>query len=170
MRRCPSKGHLPFTSHRRSSSVVLPRWYPSRNTLCCPFPTIPMMQSAQTRQRDYGCFRGWLLIDQSAIGRVFAEAIVNSVFVVVVHVIAHQPTKMWFVECDHVIEDLAPATSHPSLRDSILPRCLYARSFGFQPGCLQERDDLVIECRIAIEDHISIRTSQPPGRPRAVVG
>ena len=44
----------------------------------------------------------------------------NSVFVVVVHVTAHQPTKMRFVECDHVIEDLAPTTSHPSLRDSIL--------------------------------------------------
>ncbi len=69
----------------------------------------------------------------------------NSIFVMVVHVIAHQPTKMWFVEGDYVIEDLAPATSHPSLRDSILPRCLYARSLGFQPRCLQELDDLVIE-------------------------
>ncbi len=51
-----------------------------------------------------------------------------------------------FVECDHVIEDLAPATSHPSLRDSIQPRCLYARSFEFQTRCLQKRIDLVIEC------------------------
>jgi hypothetical protein len=59
-----------------------------------------MMQSAQTRQRDYGRFRGWLLLDRSAVGRVFAEAIVNSVFVVVVHIIAHQPAKMRFVECD----------------------------------------------------------------------
>src|SRR6266851_2903856 len=95
-----------------------------------------MMQSAQTRQRDYGCFRRWLSLDRSAIGRVFAEAIVNSVFVMVVHVIAHQPTKMRFVECDHLIEDLAAATSHPSLRDSILPGCLYARSFGFHARCL----------------------------------
>jgi hypothetical protein len=53
---------------------------------------------------------------------------------------------MSFVERDHLIEDLAPTTSHPSLRDSILPRCVYARSFGFQARYLQERDDLAIEC------------------------
>ena len=70
-----------------------------------------MMQSAQTRQRDYGCFRGWLLLDRSAIGRVFAEAIVNSVFVMVVHVIADQPAKMLFVQRNDVVEDLAPTTS-----------------------------------------------------------
>jgi hypothetical protein len=163
MRTCPGKGHLPFTSHRQLSRL-LPRWYLSpQYTLCCLFPPVPTMQSAQTRQRDYGCFRSWLLLDRSAIGRVFAEAIVNSVFVMVVHVIARQPTEMRFVECDHVIEDLAPATSHPSLRDSILPRCSYARSFGFQPGCLQERDHLVIEFRIAIEDDIPIQTSLREG-------
>ena len=70
------------------------------------------------------------MLDRSAVGRVFAEAIVNSVFVIIVHVIAHQPTEVRFVECDHVIEDLALAASHPSLRDPILPRCPYARSFG----------------------------------------
>ena len=71
------------------------------------------------------------MLDRFAVGRVFAEAIVNSVFVIIVHVIAHQPTEVRFVKRDHVIEDLAPAASHPSLRDSILPRCLYARSFRF---------------------------------------
>jgi hypothetical protein len=82
MRRCPNKGHLPFTSHRRSSPVLLRRCYPSRSTLsCCFFPAVPMMQSAQTRQRDYGCSRRWLLVDRSLIGCVFAEAIVNSIFV-----------------------------------------------------------------------------------------
>ena len=55
-----------------------------------PLPGIPMMQSAQAPRRDYGRFRGWLLFGRSAIGRVFAEAIVNSIFVVVVHVIPHE--------------------------------------------------------------------------------
>jgi len=82
MRRCPSKGHLPFTSHRRSSSSFSPRWHPSHSTLYAAFSQrYRLMQSAQTRQRDYGCCRRWLLLDRSLIGRVFAEAIVNSVFV-----------------------------------------------------------------------------------------
>ena len=35
---------------------------------------------------------GWLPLDRSAGWRVFAETIVNSIFVMVVHVIANQPT------------------------------------------------------------------------------
>ena len=98
------------------------------------------------------------MFGRPAIGRVFAETIVNSIFVIVVHVIADQPAKMLFVQRDHVVEDLSPATSHPSFRNSILPRRLYARPFGLQSGCPQEGDHFVIERRIAIEDGISIRT------------
>ena len=38
-----------------------------------------MMQSAQARHRNYGCFRQRLWLDRSAVGRIFAEAIVNSI-------------------------------------------------------------------------------------------
>jgi hypothetical protein len=65
---------------------------------------------------------------------------VNSIFVVVVHVLADQPTEMWFVQRDDVVENLSPATSHPSFRSSILPRRLYARPFGLQSRRLQEGD------------------------------
>ena len=51
---------------------------------------VAVMQSAQTRRRDYSCLRGRLLFGRSAIGRVFAQAIVNSIFVVIVHVITHE--------------------------------------------------------------------------------
>ena len=49
-----------------------------------------MMQSAQARRRNYSCFRGRLVFGRSAIGGVFAQAIVNSIFVVIVHVITHE--------------------------------------------------------------------------------
>ena len=145
MRWCPSKGislsHPTDGGHPASRRVGLHL----AAHFMLPFPNDTddaVRPNAPTRLR----LLSKMAFARSAIRRVFAEAIVNSVFVMVVHVIAHQPTEVRFVECDHVIEDLAPATSHPSLRDSILPRCLYARSFGFQPRCLQERDDLVIEC------------------------
>ena len=117
-----------------------------------------MVQSAQTRQRNCGCFGRWLWLDRPASGRVFAEAIVNPIFVMVVHVIADQPAKMLFIQRDDVVEDFSPATSHPSFRNSILPRRFYARPFGLQSRCLQEGDHFVIECGISIEDGISIWT------------
>ena len=117
-----------------------------------------MMQSAQARRRNYGRFRGRPLFGRPANGRVFAEAIVNPILVLVVHVIADQPPKMWFVQRDHVVQDLSPATSHPSFHNSILPWRLYARPFGFQSRCPQEGDHFVIERRISIEDGISIWT------------
>ena len=89
-----------------------------------------MMEPAQARRRNHGPFRERLFIGRPAIGRIFAETIVNSIFVMVVHVIADQPAKMWFVQRDHVVEELSPATSHPSFRNSILPRRLYTRPFG----------------------------------------
>jgi len=49
-----------------------------------------MVQSAQARRRNYSCFRGRRLFCRSAIGRVFAQVIVNSIFVVIVHVITHE--------------------------------------------------------------------------------
>jgi hypothetical protein len=70
-----------------------------------------MMQSAQARGRDYRGFRGRLLFCRPAIGRVFVEAIVNSVFVMVVYVIADQSAEMWFVQRDDVVKDLSPTTS-----------------------------------------------------------
>jgi hypothetical protein len=117
-----------------------------------------MMQSAQARHRSYGCIRRRLWLDRSAGGRIFAEAIVNSIFVVVVHVLADQPTEMWFVQRDDVVENLSPATSHPPFRSSILPRHRYAGPVGLQSSHLQEHDHLLTERRISIEDGISIRT------------
>jgi len=83
---------------------------------------------------------------------------VNPICVMVVHVIADQPAKMLFIQRNDVVEDFSPATSHPSFRNSILPRRFYAGPFGLQSRCLQEGDHFVIECGISIEDGISIWT------------
>jgi hypothetical protein len=57
-----------------------------------------------------------------------------------------------------MVEYLSPATSDSSFGDSILPRLLSARPFRFQSGGTEESDHFGIECRISIEDGISIRT------------
>src|ERR1700693_2795109 len=63
-----------------------------------------------------------------------------------------------FIYCDHMIKAISAGAANPSFRHSILPRRLYARPFGLQYRRLQERDLLLTERRISIEDGISIRT------------
>ena len=49
---------------------------------------------------------------------------------IVVHVISDQPAEMLLVQSDHMVEDLAAATSNLSFGDTILPGCLRARLLG----------------------------------------
>src|SRR5215813_3958341 len=70
---------------------------------------------------------------------------------------------MFFVERDHMIEDFAATRSHPSLGNSVLPRCRYARLLDFQTRCLQKGDHIGVVSRIAIEDGVTIRTSLGEG-------
>jgi hypothetical protein len=79
-------------------------------------PTISMMEAAQTRAR-YPCRLGRrLLLHRSPIRRVLLEGIVNAVFVVVAHVVPHQPAKMRLVPRDDMVENLPPTASYPALR------------------------------------------------------
>src|SRR5215475_3794381 len=70
---------------------------------------------------------------------------------------------MFFVERDHMIEDFTATRSHPSLGNSVLPRCLYARLLGFQTRRLQKGDHIGVVSRIAIEDCVTIPTSLGEG-------
>src|SRR5215472_9759126 len=70
---------------------------------------------------------------------------------------------MFFVERDHMIEDFTATRSHPSLGNSVLPRCLYARPLGFQTRRLQKADHIGVVSRIAIEDGVTIPTSLGEG-------
>jgi hypothetical protein len=57
-----------------------------------------------------------------------------------------------------MIKAISAGAVNPFLRNSILPKRLYARPFWLQSGCLQEGNHFLIERRISIEDGISIRT------------
>lgn len=77
----------------------------------------------------------------------------------VAHVISDQSVQMLFVQRDDMVQDLAPATSNPSFRNSILPGRLHARPFQLQPSRLRERDHGGVEDQIAIQDGVPIRAS-----------
>ena len=64
-----------------------------------------------------------------------------------------------FVQCDDVVQDFPPATSDPALRYSILPGRANARPLGLQTSRLQERNDLMVELRVPIQNHVAVRAS-----------
>ena len=66
---------------------------------------------------------------------------------------------MWFVQCDDVVQDFPPATSDPALRYSILRGRANARPLGLQTSRLQERNDLMVELRVPIQNHVAVRAS-----------
>src|SRR5215472_8564803 len=57
-----------------------------------------------------------------------------------------------------MVEDLAAAASNPSFSGSVLPWGLNARPFCLKSGGLQERKDIGIEDRIAIQNEVAIRS------------
>jgi hypothetical protein len=99
-----------------------------------------MVQTAQARNRNHGCVRCWLLLDGPSVRRVLFQTIVKAVLVMAVHVIADQPTEMFFIQRDDMVKELAPATSHPALCNAILPR-LWVVQTGFTvPRCQSDPD------------------------------
>ena len=66
---------------------------------------------------------------------------------------------MSFVQRDHMVQDLSPATSNPAFRGSILPGRLDARPVRFQTCRLEKRDDRGVEFRIAVQDHVTVWAS-----------
>ncbi len=98
------------------------------------------------------------MLDWPAIRRIRFQRVVDAVLVVVAHVISDQPVKMSFVQPNDMVEHLAPATSNPPLRDTVLPGCLDTRPLRRQTRGLQECDDRGIELRVAVQDDITIWT------------
>jgi hypothetical protein len=78
-----------------------------------------MVQPTQPRNRDYGRTRLWLWLDSPSVRRILFQRIVKAIFLMVVHIIAHDPAQMLLVQCDDVVKDLAPATSDPALGNAI---------------------------------------------------
>ena len=67
-----------------------------------------------------------LLIDSPSVRCILGQRIVNSVFVMILHVITDQSTKMCFIQRDDMIQNLA-ATAYPVLCNVILGRCWHVR-------------------------------------------
>ena len=83
---------------------------------------IATMQTAHARfTLDFGAPRrpGF---DGTARGRLLSQGIMNAIFVMVGNVFGQQPFEVTFIEGNDVVQEVAAATAHPALRNTVLPR------------------------------------------------
>ena len=115
-----------------------------------------MVKTAEAWQRSQTGVGNCSRLDRTSVGCVFAQGVVNAIILVITNILADDATKVFFMERDDVVEDLAAAASNPSFGRSVLPWAVNARSFGFQSGGRQERNDVAVEDGIVIQNGVAV--------------
>src|SRR4029077_16478972 len=82
---------------------------------------------------------------------VLRESKKRSVFVVVEKVGRHQAFKMPLIQDDHVVQQVASATSHPALRNTVLPRTAKGRASWLASHVPHRRKHLGSKLCVAVE-------------------
>ncbi len=75
----------------------------------------------------------------------------RSVFVVVEKVGRHQAFEMPLIQDDHVVQQIASATSYPALRNTVLPGTAKGRSSWLASHVPHSRNDLGAKLCVAVE-------------------
>jgi hypothetical protein len=103
-----------------------------------PLPTTGWRPPSRTPEITVAVGEG-LAFHGTSVWRVLLEGIVNSVVVVVIHILANQPPEMFFMQRYDMVQDFPTATSNPAFGDSILPRRSHS-SLRPQARCIQKTD------------------------------
>ena len=54
--------------------------------------------------------------------RILRQSEVSPIFMVVAHILGHQPLEVLLIQDDHVVQQVSSATPDPALRHTVLPR------------------------------------------------
>ncbi len=76
----------------------------------------------------------------------------DSVFVVVVDVLAKESPQVPLVDHDHVVEQLSPDSPDPALRDPVLPGTSIGRPFRFESEIADRLGDAIREDGVVVVD------------------
>src|SRR5690349_17428851 len=89
---------------------------------------ITMVQPAESRKGLNRIFSLRANCCRPTCWRVLCESEMRPVLVVVEQVGRHQPFQMPLIPDDHVVQQVAPTTSHPALSNTVLPRTAKGRA------------------------------------------
>ena len=81
----------------------------------------------------------------------------SPVLVVVEHVRRHQPFQMPLIQDDHVVKQVASATSHPALRNTVLPWTAKGRASWLASHIPHSRNHIGSKLCVSVEEQESVR-------------
>src|SRR6516164_7132147 len=89
--------------------------------------------------------------------RVLRESKMRPVLMVVKHVGRHQSFEMPLIQDDHVVQQVASATSHPALSNTVLPRTAKGRASWLASHVSHGRAHIGAKLGVAVEQQESVR-------------
>src|SRR4029077_7583714 len=89
--------------------------------------------------------------------RVLSQSKMCPVLMVVKQVRRHQPFEMPLIQDDHVVQQVASATSHPALRKTVLPRTAKGRESWLASHLPHSRKPLRSKLYVPGDEQESVR-------------
>src|ERR1700745_2148298 len=126
-------------------------WSSEKWILSLRCPHITMVQPAESRKRVNLAFSLKANCCRPTCWRVLRESKMRPVLVIVEQVRRHQPFEMPLVQDDHVVQQVASATSHPALRDTVLPRTTKGRARWLDSHVPHSRNHIASKLCVSIE-------------------
>src|SRR5664280_1313710 len=115
------------------------------------------MQTTESRQRDnlvatrrHGCWN-------PTTGSVLPKSEMSPVLVVVTDVLIQQPSQMFPIQHDHMVQEISTYTANPALGNSVLPRTSKCGANRLAAHRLHGRDNIGTELCVPIEDQEALR-------------
>src|SRR5271166_2694131 len=122
-----------------------------------------MVQPAESRKGLNLVFTRRANFCRPTCWRVLCEPKMRTVLMVVEQVGRHQPFEMPLIQDDHVVQQVASATSHPALRNSVLPRTAKGSASWLASHLPHSRNHLGSKLCVSVEEQESVRLFVGPG-------
>src|SRR5215472_3047657 len=132
-------------SRRRvwSSELLLLNLHCHRIAIVQPAESWKGLNLAFTRRANFCCTTCWRVLRQSKM---------NPVLMVVEQVVGRQESfEMPLIQDDHVVQQVASATSHPTLSNAVLPRTAKGRASWLASHASHGRNHIGAKLCIAVE-------------------
>src|SRR5215469_13403246 len=110
-----------------------------------------MMQPAESRKGLNLAFTGRANFCCTTCGRVLREPKMSPVLMVIEQVGRHQSFEMPLIQDDHVVQQVASATSHPTLSNTVLPRTAKGRASWLASHVSHGRNHIGAKLCVAVE-------------------
>src|SRR6516164_6231983 len=123
--------------------------------LRCHF--ITMVQPAESRKGLNLAFTRSANFCSTTCWRVLRESKMRPVRMVIEQVGRHESFEMPLIEDDHVVQQVASATSYPALGNTVLPRTAKGRASWLASHFLHSRKHLGAKLCVAVEEQESVR-------------